>query len=134
MKPYHLGPLLLLLVFCEPVSANWAWMRHSTVEQFTDGDWKLFKQHALQALEKGADGEIVDWNNADTGTHGQIKLLATFTYEGRPCRTAAFRTVTGNGTRGQSVYTLCQQNDGNWKLVPDGTQPDPEGSAESIAP
>lgn len=129
VKPYRVPAVLLLVLAWGPAFAEWAWLQGTAVSEFTDSDWAAFQQRARAALEDGADGVVVDWSNPETGTRGQIKPLATFMYEGRPCRTAAFRTITGRGTRGQSVYTVCQQEDGTWKLVPDGTQPKPEDQA-----
>lgn len=122
MKKRYGFVIALVCVMSVPAVANWSWLRGTAVSEFTDSDWEIFMQKAQGALEDGADGVVVDWENPKTGTHGQIKPLATFMFEGRPCRTAAFRTLTGRGTRGQSVYTVCQQSDGTWRLAPDGTE------------
>lgn len=107
----------------------WGWLRGSAVSEFTDADWEAFKEQATEVLADGADGVTVEWRNPDSGAHGLIKPLATFMYEGRPCRTTAFRTTSRRGTTGQSVYTVCQQADGTWQLAPDGTRDQADGDA-----
>jgi surface antigen len=109
--------------------ATWAWLQGSAISEFTDSDWEVFKREGVKVLEDGADGVTVDWENPETGAHGSIKPLATFMYEGRPCRTTAFRNFSRRGTKGQSVQTVCLQSDGTWKLAPDGTEPDGSGPA-----
>lgn len=102
--------------------AQWGWLRGSAISEMTDSDWAVFKEVATGALEDGADGVTVEWRNTETGAHGAIRPLATFMYQGKPCRTTAFRSVSRHGTQGQSVHTVCQQPDDTWKLAPDGTQ------------
>ncbi len=111
------------------VLAQWGWLRGSAISEMTDADWAVFKQVATGVLEDGADGVTAEWSNPETGAHGAIKPLATFMYQGKPCRTTAFRSVSRHGTQGQSVHTVCQQADGTWKLAPDGTQEAAEKAA-----
>lgn len=109
--------------------AQWGWLRGTAVSEMTESDWTVFKTVATGVLEDGADGVTAEWSNPETGAHGAIKPLATFMFQGRPCRTTAFRSTSRRGTQGQSVHTVCQQTDGTWKLAPDGTEEAAEASA-----
>jgi surface antigen len=99
-------------------TAMWRWMRGAAITEFTQTDWEVFKTTATRALEEGEDGAVVEWENPETGAHGAVRPLETFTQAGLRCRRTAFRNETGRGVKGQSIYTMCKQEDGSWTMAP----------------
>ena len=86
---------------------------------FTPSDWEVFQETALKVLDDSKDGEITEWSNAETGAHGRMRIVETFRYDDRWCRRIAFQSVSGKGTRGQSVYNLCLADNEQWAFVTD---------------
>lgn len=130
MKHLLLSTSLTALLLLPALSlAQWGWLGGTAISEFSDADWQVFRTTALDVFADGADGVTVDWENDQSGAHGSIKPLSTFMYEGRPCRTVAFRNFSSKGTRGQAVHTICLQDDDTWKLAPNGLEPDATDAA-----
>lgn len=70
-----------------------------------------------QALEQGATGQPITWNNTDTGgayrvTPGEAATDA----QGRYCREYTTNASIGGGAQ-QIVGKACRQPDGSWQIV-----------------
>ncbi len=70
-----------------------------------------------QALEHGADGQQIAWNNPQTGAQYQIVPTNTVQVsDGRYCREYTATSVVG-GRNQQTYGRACRQPDGSWELV-----------------
>ncbi len=124
--------LLALAVAAVPAHAVWQWMRGAALTDFRESDWTILRETAREVLNNRPDHEQVNWTNPETGNRGSIIALATFTHEGRKCRRAAMRNITHRGRDDRAVYSLCQQQDGDWifvsesALLAEGTTPPPD--------
>lgn len=113
--------LLAILVLCAvpavASAAGWgALLLSGPTEWFNGDDMKLLVDSAREALEEGAVGKTVPWNNPKTRNSGAATVLATSTKDGQPCRT--FRVDTqAKGMSEAMRYVACRESDGRWGLT-----------------
>lgn len=80
----------------------------------TDGDVALAAAVMQQALETKSDGDLLAWNNSESGNSGEIMPTMTFMTDlGIYCREYR-ETVTIGGAAGEAVNTGCRQDNGAW--------------------
>ncbi len=83
------------------------------------GDLAAYDKTAQKGLASAEDGQILDWQNPETGNSGIFRPVRSFrTADGRLCRqyraTVAFPKEVVSG-----VGMACQGADGRWKVVSD---------------
>jgi len=121
MKPATLT--LLATVTASVLSApaygvNYGFLDYSPLAYFTDEDWKISDEVALNAVENGADGVAVKWSNPKTGASGAIKPIKTYTNDdGLHCRqVATIDRTTKPKLTGKYTFDVCKHPDGEWKF------------------
>ncbi len=83
------------------------------------GDLAAYDETAQKGLASAKDGQILDWQNPETGNSGIFRPVRSFhTADGRLCRqyraTVAFPKDVVSG-----VGMACQGTDGRWQIVSD---------------
>jgi surface antigen len=68
------------------------------------------------ALELGATGRIVAWNNESTGVSYQLKPGANLKRDGSPCREFSLTAVAGS-ERSTRQGLACESERGGWEIV-----------------
>ncbi len=105
-----------VLISASAFGQGYRWLETSPVKFFTDKDWTMLKSTARKLLDSGADGAEGSWENPDSGSHGTIKVLNTYKYEGLRCRRTHFSNSAG-GFHSSGIYGLCKVADGTWKVA-----------------
>jgi len=68
-----------------------------------------------RTLERARDGQVITWNNPNTGNSGTVKPTRTFKHNGSYCREYQ-QTVTIDGKTQNAYGKACRQSDGSWKI------------------
>ena len=107
----------LLIAACVPAAAqNWfGVLKNTPAELFNDDDQRLFLDATKKALNDTPVGETVKWENPKTGSHGELKVLKTFTWKDHPCRQIRVNNEAGD-RKGSSSPNLCRIED-KWRIV-----------------
>ena len=117
MKIIHLVlAAVAALPFADASAATMGYAKDSPVGRFNDEDMSLFHGASQKALNEAADGEIVEWKNASTGSAGSISPLKSFERGGLKCRSVRVRNQH-KSLQGSQKVTMCQQSDGEWKIA-----------------
>ncbi len=84
---------------------------------FTEEDYKLAEQTAIDALDNNADGAGSDWENPESGNSGTITPLATIkNKQGETCRKVKILDRTP-GLSGEDTLYVCKGSDTRWRFV-----------------
>ena len=65
-------------------------------------------------LASNSVNEVTAWNNPDTTSYGNIKLLKIFEHNGRKCRTTLFEVWKQGKTNIAKEATFCKNEAGGW--------------------
>jgi surface antigen len=113
-----IAALWLATVGLMPVSGwgfNTSFLRDAPLAYFTDTDWSMFKDTLYKALNEHADGAAAQWNNASSGSSGEVTPLKTRDVNGMTCRQT--RIVNrAQGLNASGEYLLCKAADGEWTI------------------
>jgi hypothetical protein len=95
-------------------------MSDEEIKQLTDKDLDLIETTALYLLNNGAEGEIKEISNPDSGFSATLKLVSESTIEEDfttvECRTILYDGYT-NGKRLKTVNrTFCKEEGGGWDI------------------
>ena len=94
---------------------NTSFLRDAPLTRFTDTDWGMFRDTMDKALNENADGVAAQWNNASSGSSGEITPLNTREVNGMTCRET--RLVSrAQGLSATGNYLLCKAADGEWTI------------------
>jgi surface antigen len=113
------GGLLLAALACSAQASNLSFLNDTPVSYMRQPDIDSIKLAVRHALDTKADGESVQWNNADTGN--RIRLDATITLgdtTNRGASTCRSVTVVLRG-KGQSMNLhplFCRADDARWRF------------------
>ena len=91
-------------------------LKHSPARHFTKQDWEIAKAATRDILENHEQGESVIWDNPDSGSSGNLKIIKVGKSSGKLCK----RLQITNRVKGQehtSSYVFCKNPDGKWKAV-----------------
>jgi len=82
-------------------------------------DRAAYEQTAQKGLSESGDGEVVEWQNAETGNSGIFRPIRSFRLgDGRYCR--QYRaTVSFDKTVRSGAGMACHHGDGQWAVVSD---------------
>lgn len=106
----------LVAVSVPAPAQNWVGLLKNTpAEQFNEEDLKLFLDASRKALSDTPAGESVKWQNPQSGSGGELKVLKQFTWHDNPCRQLRVSSETVD-RKGNSTLNLCQVA-GKWKLL-----------------
>jgi surface antigen len=110
--------VVCLAALAAPASAQsqlYGTMKGTPSELFDDEDRRLFREATNKALGEAAVGEVVNWENPKTQSHGEVKVLSTFEWKKAPCR--KIRVSNQARTRkATNDFNLCRVGE-KWKLV-----------------
>ena len=94
---------------------NTSFLRQAPLSYFTDTDWSMFKDTLYKALNDNADGAAAQWNNASSGSGGEVTPIKTREVNGMTCReTRLVNRAQGLSATGE--YLLCKTADGEWTI------------------
>ena len=94
---------------------NTSFLREAPLAYFTDTDWSMFKSALDKALNENADSVSARWNNASSGSSGEVTPLNTREVNGMTCReTRLVNRAQGLSTSGN--YLFCKTADGEWTM------------------
>jgi surface antigen len=115
MKYTFILVFLLLIFDLQPAHAvNLSFLKNTPVAAFTDEDIAIAQDHIRDALNNGKNGEVVQWENPNSGAAGEYTLLKTYQRDGVTCR--RIKVIhSAKKRRGESAYTLCQTAAGTWR-------------------
>jgi surface antigen len=96
-------------------TGNIGFLRDAPMTRFKGADLEMFQANLAEALEKDADGGVRRWENAKSGSSGEIAIVKSFTYDNKPCR----NTRITNRARGYAEATtrsvFCKDAKGRWR-------------------
>lgn len=118
MKPFALlstGIILSLFIF-SVYAFDLHFLKHSPARHFTKQDWDIAKTATRDILENHEPGDSVIWDNPDSGSSGNIKIISAGNNNGRPCKLLRIAN-RAKGEEHSSSYMFCKQSDGKWKAV-----------------
>lgn len=111
---FFLVMLLLMLGLQSAHAVNLSFLKNAPVAAFTDEDITIAQDHIRDVLNNGKKGEVVQWENPNTGAIGKYTLLNTYQRDGATCRRVKVMH-SAKGRRGESTHTLCQTAAGTWR-------------------
>lgn len=119
-KRFTCSILIFMIIFnAGPAFAGYTWLEKAPASKFNEKDWSMLKSATNELLENGADGDMREWSNEESGNSGKIKVISSSESEGKRCRKVAFLNIAGDyGLSGRSVQRMCKQPDGIWKFEP----------------
>jgi surface antigen/archaellum component FlaC len=92
-------------------------MSAEEAKAFTEKDFELIKQDALQLLDEGSVGDEVSWNNTESGNNGTV-ILANSYKEGEyaeiECRKLKYKSYNHDKLLNESERAFCKSDDGKW--------------------
>ncbi len=81
------------------------------------GDIAYYNKTSQKALETGQPGQVLPWNNPQTGVSGTVTPSNYYqTAQGRYCREYT-QSISVGGQVSQGYGTACRQPDGTWQIV-----------------
>jgi surface antigen len=86
------------------------------IGRMTTEDIDILMAAAYKALDDLPDGATSHWENPKTGAGGYLTPRATFRESGLACRDMQVENSAG-GLSNRSVFSMCKQPDGTWKIV-----------------
>lgn len=119
MKTYSVSACLafMLATLSLPLFASGlGWLGDAPIRYFSEKDSELMKSSVQKALNSNDDGVKLEWENPETGHKGSVTPLDRKKIQGLICRDAQIFNSAG-GRTANSRFTLCQHEDGAWKLA-----------------
>lgn len=95
---------------------NLGFLDDAPIAEFNEKDIEIMLDTLDKALNNGADGVEVKWDNPETGNNGIITPLNSTTQDGKACRRTLLKTFSRTFS-GSSQYRLCKDDDDQWKVV-----------------
>jgi len=92
-------------------------MSAEEAKAFTEKDFELIKQDALELLDDGSVDDEVSWNNTESGNHGTVYLANTYKegeYAEIECRELVFKSYNNEKLLNESERSFCKSEDGKW--------------------
>jgi len=90
-------------------------LKNTPAERFDDEDLKLFLDAARKTLNEAPENQPVTWQNPATRHSGELTVLRSFEWQGRPCKEVRVRHQA-DGRKSDNNSSLCRV-DGKWRLV-----------------
>ena len=90
-----------------------------TTRALMESDLAAYERSAQKGLKETSDGQVVDWQNPDTGNSGIFRPIRSFRLaDGRDCR--QYRTtVSFDKTVHSGDGMACRNANGQWEIVSD---------------
>ena len=118
--PLCIIPIMMLLLGALPSQAQSGLFRYGRQgEHLGKGDSDLLfgASEQLNATTPIHVGDTKEWNNADTGNSGVVKIMRVFSSRGLDCHTLRY-ALSFRKTQGSKTYMVdwCKTNAG-WKIA-----------------
>ena len=84
---------------------------------FNDKDFSLVQQASLYLLNNGSKGEERNWQNAESGNHGNVQLTRIYTdgeYSDIDCRTLKISLNNQDEMVKEGNRSFCKNDQGEW--------------------
>ena len=109
--------MVMVLLMSPPVQAvNTQFLLLDPIRYFTEEDWEIESDAAVDAAENHADGITKTWENADTKQSGTITPLRTYTNDkDEKCRTLRFTNRKQELTSAMTIEG-CRNSGGDWYI------------------
>jgi surface antigen len=107
--------LIAVLFSGNTLAQNTMFLRNSPIAHLDDQDREILRDTIDKALTS-ADGTVIEWENAESGSRGRVKVLDTTNEQGMVCRSLRARNEA-HGRKADGIYRLCKADDGEWRFA-----------------
>lgn len=97
-------------------TGNIGFLQDAPLTRFQGADLSLFQAQLRESLDNDADGKTRHWNNAKTGSSGEIRLVKSFERDDRRCRQTEITNRAYGYAQARSDMVFCKTADGQWKV------------------
>ena len=113
------GLLVLLLIGLagNALAVNTRFLRSTPAARFNAQDFAMLQAAFDKAMDDGASGVTVEWQNPATGSAGAITPHDRFERDGRSCRRATVAT-SHRQRHSEGGHVFCKGVDAGWQLQP----------------
>jgi surface antigen len=117
---------LLALALCAAAPLSWparggSWagiLGDGPAQDLSDEDLRLFTEAVQKTLDAPGEPQPVEWSNPATGAGGSLLVLGEATYKDfEQCRRMRATTHSKKRRGYPSVWTVCKDTDGRWRMV-----------------
>jgi surface antigen len=111
--------LVAALLVWLPAEAQLLGLGFESNIELTKQDLKIVHRTVDQQVHGKPAGTTASWSNPDSGNFGTVKLLKSYTLNGRSCETVEYTLATRRMAVPPEHYVLnsCRQPDGKWKIT-----------------
>ena len=96
------------------LALNFAFLRNSALNRFTDSEMSSFRSMVSDSMENARDGQIVEWQSESGRVSARVFFRATYVNEGSTtCRRVLFKISDGRRSPENYRFDLCDSED-NW--------------------
>ena len=92
--------------------------RDADTKNYTEKDFDLAEAAVADLLSYGKLGDVRQWNNPESKSHGNMKLIKIYSdddkFENRGCRTIQSKSFDPTGTLREVSRTFCKNEEGKW--------------------
>jgi len=115
-KAITLSSLAALLLTTPALAVNTQFLLRDPIRYFTDEDWQIESDAAVNAAENNADGSSLSWENPETGQSGTITALRAYeNSKGEKCRTIHFTNSYREFTSAMTIEG-CKNSSDEWYM------------------
>ena len=108
--------LLLIGLASNAMAVNTRFLRSTPAARFNAQDFEKLQAAFRKAMDDGANGETVEWQNAATGSAGAITPHDRFERDGLSCRRTTVVT-SHRARRSESGHVFCKTAEGSWQVA-----------------
>jgi surface antigen len=84
---------------------------------FTNEDFDKVEKATLGLLANGSEGDLVVWQNPETGNHGTIEIMLSYNkgeFSEYECRTIRVKSFSKDREISNKKSSVCKDDDGKW--------------------
>jgi hypothetical protein len=116
-SPIIAATLLGLALSSSTLALNMDFLRLDPLRFYTQEDFRISEQTAIEALDNNADNVSSEWENPESGNSGVITPLSTFNNKkGETCRTVKIVDRT-EALSGEDTVHVCKEADSGWRII-----------------
>ncbi|MEA3278621.1 MAG: RT0821/Lpp0805 family surface protein [Pseudomonadota bacterium] len=95
-----------------------SFLAQSPARYFSDADMNMMEATVDKALDEAKDGESRTWRNDQTGSYGSVKVVKSFSADGRHCRRIELDNHAKEAAKwdARSLMDMCKIGD-IWKIL-----------------
>jgi len=106
--------ILLLALASSHAAARW----ELSIPDIEASDMEMISKAVSIGLEGRPVGTTVSWDNEDSGNHGTVKLLKSFTMNERECRRIRYFFTANDTSKWQLDVDFCRDIHNLWQRQP----------------